>query len=155
MPIARKRLPCAAGHSLLPGRFDEAAPSLLQALRLSPFDPEAFFAMSALGCAYLMAGSFDEAVKWTSRALRERPTFAPALRFHAVSLVELGRLSEARDAVAHLLRLEPRLTISTLRRRAPIFDAKLMNTFLIACARRGCRNDRRLVGVWLLVLFQF
>jgi adenylate cyclase len=119
------------------GRLDEAAPSLLQALRLSPFDPEAFFAMSALGCAYLMAGSFDEAVKWTSRALRERPTFAPALRFHAVSLVELGRLSEARDAVAHLLRLEPRLTISTLRRRAPIFDAKLMNTFLDSLRKAG------------------
>jgi adenylate cyclase len=119
------------------GRLDEAAPSLLQALRLSPFGPEAFFAMSALGCAYLMAGSFDEAVKWTSRALRERPTFAPALRFHAISLVELGRLSEARDAVAHLLRLEPRLTISTLRRRVPIFDAKLMNTFLDSLRKAG------------------
>jgi adenylate cyclase len=119
------------------GRLDEAAPSLLQALRLSPFDPEAFFAMSALGCAYLMAGSFDEAVKWTSRALRERPTFAPALRFHAASLVELGRLGEARDAVAHLLRLEPRLTISTLRRRVPIFDAKLLNAFLDSLRKAG------------------
>jgi hypothetical protein len=84
-----------------------------------------------------MAGSFDEAVKWTSRALRERPTFAPALRFHAASLVELGRLNEARDAVAHLLRLEPHLTISTLRRRAPVFDAKLMDTFLDSLRKAG------------------
>ena len=119
------------------GRLDEAVPSLLQALRLSPFDPEAFFTMSALGCAYLMARHFDEAIKWTSRALRERPSFAPALRFHAVCLVELGRLSEARDTVTHLLQLEPRLTISTLRRRAPIFDAKLMNTFLEGLRKAG------------------
>jgi len=119
------------------GRLDEAVPSLLQALRLSPFDPEAFFTMSALGCAYLMARRFDEAIKWTSRALRERPSFAPALRFHAVCLVELGRLSEARDTVTHLLQLEPRLTISTLRRRAPIFDAKLMNTFLEGLREAG------------------
>ena len=64
------------------GRLEEAIPSLLQALRLSPFDPEAFFTMSALGWTHLMAGRVDEAIKWTSRALRERPTFAPALRFH-------------------------------------------------------------------------
>ena len=93
--------------------------------------------MSALGCAYLMARHFDEAIKWTSRALRERPSFAPALRFQAVCLVELGRLSEARDTVAHLLQLEPRLTISTLRGRAPIFDAKLMNTFLEGLRKAG------------------
>ena len=86
--------------------------------------------MSAIGCAYLMAGHFDEAIKWTSRALRERPSFAPALRFHASCLVELGRVDEARDTVARLLQLEPELTISALRRRAPIFDPKLMNAYL-------------------------
>jgi adenylate cyclase len=119
------------------GRLDEAVPSLLQAVRLSPLDPEAFFTMSALGCAYLMATRFDEASKWTSRALRERPTFAPALRFHAVSLVGLGRLNEARDTVRHLLLLEPHLTISTLRRRMPIFDEKLMNSFLDGLRKAG------------------
>jgi TolB-like protein/class 3 adenylate cyclase/tetratricopeptide (TPR) repeat protein len=135
------------------GQLDEAVPSLLRALRLSPFDPEAFFTMSALGCAYLMAGRFDEAFKWTSRALRQRPTFAPALRFHAVCLVELGRLSEARDTVAHLLRLEPCLTISTIRRRAPIFDAKLMNTFLDGLRKAGLperRTSRRHVALGTL-----
>jgi len=119
------------------GRPDEAIPSLLQALRLSPFDPEAFFTMSAIACAYLLAKRFDEAIKWTSRALRERPTFAPALRFHAVCLVELGRLGEARDTVAHLLQLEPGLTISTLRRRAPVSDAKLMDAFLDGLRKAG------------------
>jgi TolB-like protein len=119
------------------GRLDEATTSLRQALRLSPFDPEAFFTMTALGWTHLMAGRLDEAVKWTSRALRERPAFAPALRFHAVSLVELGRLDEARDAVAHLLRLEPGLTASKLRQRAPIFDAKLMNVFLDGLRKAG------------------
>jgi adenylate cyclase len=119
------------------GRLDEAIPSLLQALRLSPFDPEAFFTMSAIGWTYLMSGRVDEAIKWTSRALRERQTFAPALRFHAVCLVELGRLGEARDTVARVLELEPGLTISTLRRRAPIFDSKLMNVFLDGLHKAG------------------
>jgi hypothetical protein len=69
--------------------------------------------------------------------LRERPNFAPALRFHAACLVELGRLSEARDTVANLLQLEPGLTISKLRRRAPIFDATLMNAYLARLRMAG------------------
>jgi TolB-like protein/tetratricopeptide (TPR) repeat protein len=119
------------------GRIDEASTSLAQALRLSPVDQEAFFTMTALGWTHLMAGRCDEAVEWTSRALRERPAFAPALRFHAVCLVELGRLEEARDTVAYLLQLEPGLTASKLRRRAPIFDEKQMNAFLDGLRKAG------------------
>jgi len=119
------------------GRQDEAIASLLQALRLSPFDPEGFFTMSAMGFAYLMTGRFDEAIKWTSRALRERPMFAPALRFHAIGLAELGRLSEARDTLEHLLQLEPGLTVSALRQRVPIFDARLMDIFLAGLRKAG------------------
>jgi tetratricopeptide (TPR) repeat protein len=111
------------------GRHDEAIGSLWQALRLSPFGPETFFTMSAMGCARLMARRFADAIKWTSRALRERPNFAPALRFQAVCLVELGRMGEARDTVSQLLQLEPGLRVSTLRQRAPIFDPELMNAF--------------------------
>lgn len=119
------------------GRLDEAIASLLQPLRLSPVDPEAFFTMTALGWTYMVAGRFDEAVKWTSRALRERPGFAPALRFHAVSLVGLGRLDEARDTVTYLLQLEPGLTASKLRQRAPIFDAQLMDSFVNGLRKAG------------------
>ncbi len=119
------------------GRTDEATASLLRPLRISPVDPEAFFTMTALGWTHLMAGRFNDAIEWTSRALRERPAFAPALRFHAVCLVELGRLDEARDTVAYLLQLEPGLTASKLRQRAPIFDAKLMNVFLDRLRKAG------------------
>lgn len=119
------------------GRVEEATASLMQALRLSPFDPEAFFTMSALGWAHLAAGRFDEAAEWTARALRERPAFAPALRFHAASLVGLARMDEARDTVARLLQLEPGLTASKLRHRAPIFNEKLMEAFLSALCKAG------------------
>jgi adenylate cyclase len=119
------------------GRINDATTSLAQALRLSPVDQEAFFTMTALGWTHLMAGRCDEAVEWTSSALRERPGFAPALRFHAVCLVELGRLEEARDTVAYLLQLEPGLTTSKLRQRAPIFDERLMNAFLDGLRKAG------------------
>jgi TolB-like protein len=134
---------CAQAHTLrgwalaTAGRLDEATASLGQALRLSPFDPEAFFTMSALGWTHMVAGRFDEAIKWTSRALRDRPAFGPALRFHAASLVGLGRLDEARDTVARLLELEPGLTAAKLRRRAPVFDVGLMDAFVNALRKAG------------------
>lgn len=119
------------------GRSDEAIPSLLQALRLSPLDPEAFFAMSALGCAYMIAGRFEEGLKWTTRALRERPGFAPSLRFHAICLARLGRSREARETIDHLLELEPGLGLALLERRAPIFHAKPMAFYLDGLREAG------------------
>ena len=119
------------------GHAAEAIGLLRQAIRLSPFDPESFFTMSAMGCAYLMARDYGEALHWTRRALRERPTFGPALRFHAASLAELGRLDEAREIIARLLRLEPNLTLSVLRDRAPIGDPRLMASYLEALRKAG------------------
>jgi adenylate cyclase len=118
-------------------RTVEAIELLRQAIRLSPFDPESFFTMTAMGCAHLMASDYGEALDWTRRALRERPTFGPALRFHAASLAELGRLDEARDIIARLLKLEPNLTLSVLRDRAPIGDPRLMAAFLEALRKAG------------------
>jgi Flp pilus assembly protein TadD len=66
--------------------------------------------MTAMGCAHLMAKEYGEALNWTRRALRERPTFGPALRFHAASLAELGRLNEAsREIIARLLKTGAKL----------------------------------------------
>jgi TolB-like protein len=119
------------------GRSDEAMASLLHALQLSPLDPEAFFTMAGMGCAYMMTGRFEEALDWTRRALRERPTFGPALRFHAICLAELGRIEEARATVARLLELEPNLSVSILRERVPIGDPKLLDFFLAGLRKAG------------------
>jgi TolB-like protein len=119
------------------GQLEEATTSLTLALRLSPVDQEAFFTMTALGWTYLMSGRSDEAVEWTTRALRERPGFAPALRFHALCLVKLGRMEEARATIAALRQQEPGLTATKLRHRAPIFDATMMDTFIDGLRKAG------------------
>jgi hypothetical protein len=64
-------------------------------------------------------------------------SFGPALRFHAVNLAELGRLDESQETVARLLELEPNLTLSVLRGRAPIADPKLMDLFLNGLRKAG------------------
>jgi len=85
----------------------------------------------------MLTGRFEEALKWTTRALRERPAFAPALRFHAICLAELGRSREAHETVEHLLQLEPGLSLTALRQRAPIYDPKLMKCFLTSLRKAG------------------
>jgi TolB-like protein/Flp pilus assembly protein TadD len=119
------------------GEPNEAIKLLEQARRLSPVDPEAFFTMSAMGFAYMTLGRFGEALGWTRRALRERPTFGPALRFHAICLAELGRIDEAQGTVARLLELEPSLTLSALRARVPIRHSRLMDLFINGLRKAG------------------
>ena len=119
------------------GEPDEAIKLLEQARRLSPVDPEAFFTMSAMGFACMTLGRFGEALDWTRRALRERPTFGPALRFHAICLAELGRIDEAQETVARLLELEPSLTLSALRARVPIHNSRLMDLFINGLRKAG------------------
>ena len=70
--------------------------------------------MAALGCAYMLTGGFEEGLKWTTRALRGRPGFAPALRFHAVCLAQLGRSREARETVDHSCSWSPALDLAIL-----------------------------------------
>ena len=93
--------------------------------------------MSAMGFAYMTLGRFGEALDWTRRALRERPTFGPALRFHAICLAELGRIDEAQETVARLLELEPSLTLSALRARVPIRNSRLMDLFINGLRKAG------------------
>jgi Flp pilus assembly protein TadD len=91
--------------------------------------------MTVMGCAHLMAKEYGEALNWTRRALGERPTFGPALGFHAASLAELGRPNEAREIIARLLRLEPNLTV--LGDRAPLSDPRPMASFVEALRKAG------------------
>jgi TolB-like protein/DNA-binding SARP family transcriptional activator len=119
------------------GRPDEAIAALQQVVRLNPIDPQSFFTMSAMGSAYITAGRYDKALDYTRRALRERPTFGPALRLHAVCLVKLGQISEARETLARVLALEPHLTVSVLRERVPINDTRVMDLFLDGLRKAG------------------
>ena len=92
------------------------------------------------------AGPFSSSAKRrrepTSRSATAA-SFGPALRFHAVNLAELGRLDESQETVARLLELEPNLTLSVLRGRAPIADPRLMDLFLNDLRKAGpldCRS---------------
>ncbi len=79
-----------------------------RALRASPRDPFGGFCEAGLGVAYRDLGQPQEALGWAQRAIMSLPLLASGYRTAAVALVDLGRLDDARDQVARLLKARPR-----------------------------------------------
>jgi adenylate cyclase len=96
------------------GNSEAAIEHFERSLRLSPIDPINFNSYVGIGAAHVDAGRYDEAVKWIEKGLRERPDAVWAYRQLASAYANAGRLQEARDAVATLLRTYPNVTISQL-----------------------------------------
>ena len=66
--------------------------------------------------AHFGVGAHDQVIDWTQRILSEWPNAAPALRYRAASLALLGRIVEAHEVVARILRQTPGYTIGDVRR---------------------------------------
>jgi TolB-like protein/Flp pilus assembly protein TadD len=85
-----------------------------RAMRLSPLDPFGWSFIGGLAFAHLAAERYEEAIEWADRCLREQPRYSALYRAKVVAYAHLGRMSEARGALARLLELQPGLTIRTL-----------------------------------------
>ncbi|HTR87213.1 MAG TPA: BTAD domain-containing putative transcriptional regulator [Reyranella sp.] len=97
------------------GEDAKALPWLEHCLRLDPRDPRRFFTFNGLAMNHFFARRFEEAERWSLRALSEMPTFTFARRLHAASLAHLGRLEEARADVRALLEVQPNSTLTRSR----------------------------------------
>jgi tetratricopeptide (TPR) repeat protein len=130
---------CKAGQGLL----DEAIQDHEQALRLSPRDPLRWLAQHGLAWAHLMAGRYEDAIRWVSMALQLQPHLGVTLRVAIAANALAGRLDEARQILARHEALEPQTRISTIRaaylRRVTCSHGK---SSPMACARPGSPNDR-------------
>ena len=96
----------------LAGQPEEAIRSFERAIRLSPFDPWRLSTFAGMSAAFMGLGRFDEAVAAAKKALRENQTNSTAHRCLASALAHLGCKTEAREAAAGLLELEPGFRIS-------------------------------------------
>jgi len=65
-----------------------------------------------MSAAFISLDRFDEAVGAASKAIRQNPLYPATYRFLAIALAHLMRETEARGAVAGLLKLEPGFRIS-------------------------------------------
>lgn len=119
------------------GKAQEGVERAEWALRLSPIDRHAFFFCNVLAQNHYLGGNHADALVWSRKALRQNGRFAAAARLAAASFVALDRLPEARQVAAHLMRIQPRFTISQYATHCPFQDPEVVSTYLRRLALAG------------------
>jgi adenylate cyclase len=104
----------------------EAIESFERALRLSAIDPMNFNNYAGLGSAHEILQDYDNAAALYRRALLERPNASWIYRNLASTLSGSGRIDEARQAFAEMLRSYPDLTISKFK-QAMVFSGPTLD----------------------------
>jgi adenylate cyclase len=101
------------------GRPEEGIGPIEKAIRLSPRDPVMHEFLFDLGIAHFLAERYEEAVVWEKKSLQSRPDQAGAYRVLAASYGHLGRIEEARAALAAMNELAPDFSLEALRIYVP------------------------------------
>jgi adenylate cyclase len=97
-----------------------------RALRLSPIDPMNFNNYVGIGSSHEVAQEYDKAALFYRRALEERPNASWIYRHLASSLSGGGRIEEAKQALAEMMRYYPDLTVSKFK-QAMVFSHATMD----------------------------
>lgn len=108
-----------------------------RAMRLSPLDSQMAHLLTGLAFSYLMAGRYEESLAAAQRATRERPDYVTPNRAVLVSLVELGRLEEAKVVAQRVRELAPQFTISWWMRSNPFKDQAFKTRYAAALRAAG------------------
>jgi adenylate cyclase len=118
----RYRLPTAFGARgtalMFNGRFDEAAPVLERALRLSPHDPFRAEWQYRLAMAHFAAGRYELARDWSQTAAATNSAL-PWPPIHAAALHRLGQIDAAQQAFDEHMRRHPTFTAGQIKPRLP------------------------------------
>jgi tetratricopeptide (TPR) repeat protein len=138
-PNSAMALTCYGMTEGFQGHTDVAIEMVERGRRLSPRDPRGWMSSLAMAVTCNAAGRFAECVAWAERALVQNPRTTSALRNLAAALVGLGRRDEAVKVVEEMRRIDPTITISGLRLRAPfhITNEKYWNRFMSQLREAG------------------
>jgi adenylate cyclase len=119
------------------GDWRTAIDHFTRAIRLSPLDPGISYTLDGLALAHMVAGDYEEALKFGLRSLREMPRNAAAHRKVAASLALLGRTEEARAAMRALLAISPSFTVAAMRKYTPFRDLVFLERYISALKEAG------------------
>jgi adenylate cyclase len=91
------------------GRPEETIPLVEKGIRLSPSDPRLFIWLPPLAAAHYQMRHYEQAVEIGRRSWTLNRNWPIGLRYVVAGLAQLGRLEEARAALAELKKLDPNL----------------------------------------------
>jgi len=107
------------------GEPREAVEAIERAVRISPEDSWLPVWLSTLSACHYLARDYEKAVEVARLATQRAPHYPIAQRSMANALAQLGRLDEARAALASFLELSPNYTIETAQRSVVFRDASI------------------------------
>lgn len=119
------------------GRPEEVPKLIEKAMRLNPQYPPSY--LLALGFAYRVMGSYEEALGPLLKVLPRAPNHIPTHIHLAVCYAELGREHEARAEVAEVLRINPQFSLDWVRRTTPYRNPAVLEHFLASLRKAGLK----------------
>jgi TolB-like protein/class 3 adenylate cyclase len=111
----------AAAHAIIglaklyDGHPEETESHVREALHASPRDTDAYLWVAWIALAKMHLGAYEDALNLYRRSMDLNPNYPTARLYLAATLVELGRLDEARAEVKAALALNPNLTLRRYR----------------------------------------
>ena len=100
------------------GEPELAIEHFARAERLSPFDPFIFGVHAGAAYAHFYVGRYDQALSAVDQCLCDMPNYRPELMVLAASSALAGAADRARDAIARMRELDPRWSLSEIKRRS-------------------------------------
>jgi TolB-like protein/cytochrome c-type biogenesis protein CcmH/NrfG len=101
------------------GRWEEGDLAARHALRLSPRDPFAAVYCGVAAYAQFVGGNYEEAIRMSREALRQRGDFVGAHRVLTAAAAMAGMNQVAEAALQELRRVQPNISLSWLANQMP------------------------------------
>jgi len=127
----------ASAALVFAGSPEDAVAHAERAMALSPLDPGFFMFLTVAGIAHLFAGRTEQALELAKRAAALNPHWDTTYWVLVAAYVQLGRLAEARAALAELKSLSHGLTVSGAGQRLPVRDPASLAMILDGCRAAG------------------
>ncbi len=116
-------------------RSEEAIKLVRKAIRLDPFYSPRYNLY--LGRAYYFSKQYDKAMAQLKTCAARAPKFRACYMYLIPTYAELGRQTDAKDAVARLLKIAPKFSISTSVRKHLPFVPTAMQFYISGLRKAG------------------